>query len=181
MIKLSNYNGKYLPSRGATAFNTLDGSDVLKWLESIGETVVSNRDTGRNGEAVTKSGYVVSTNGYVRKIIKKKTAKRTVKKKTAKKTARRTNPTYKEHIVVAQLRPEKAREATRKRLNIVNRLYYDGAGWSEKIANAARFRSRAHAVSIAKLVVESKIHNNALRQIGVTEAVEARGKQQGAG
>jgi len=111
---------------------------------------------------------------------KKKTAKRTVKKKAAKKTARRTNPAYKESVVVAQLRPEKAREATRKRLNIVNRLYYDGAGWSEKIVNAARFRSRAHAVRIAKLIVESKIHNNALRQIGVTEAVESRGKQRGA-
>jgi len=108
-----------------------------------------------------------------KRIIKKRAAKKKVSKK---RTVRRANPIYKEHIVIAQLRPDKAKEATRKRLPVVNRLYFDGAGWNENKMNAARFRSRAHALSIAKLVVESKIHNNKLRQIAVTEAAETRGQ-----
>lgn len=64
-MTLSNYVNSYLPGNGVTAFKTLDGSDVAEWLESIGETVISNKDTGRNGIAYTASGYSVSTNGYV--------------------------------------------------------------------------------------------------------------------
>lgn len=53
--------GQYLPD----IFSTLDGSDVKTWLESQGYVVVSNRDTGRNGIAVTACGIEVSTNGFV--------------------------------------------------------------------------------------------------------------------
>lgn len=63
---IANNNG-YIPQRGATCFHSLDGSDVAKWLESIGEKVVSFHDTGRNGLAITESGYRVSTNGHVSK------------------------------------------------------------------------------------------------------------------
>lgn len=54
----------WLPNAGETCFRTLDGSDVAEWLERHGYAVVSNRDTGRNGEATTACGMNVSTNGY---------------------------------------------------------------------------------------------------------------------
>lgn len=57
----------FLPSRGETCFNTLDGSDVAAWLRKNGHTVIGNYDTGRNGLAVTVGGVAVSTNGYVSK------------------------------------------------------------------------------------------------------------------
>jgi len=60
--------GRFIPSYGETAFNTLDGSDVAAWLQSHGYTVVSNGDTGRNGYAETACGWYVSTNGYVRRV-----------------------------------------------------------------------------------------------------------------
>ena len=59
--------GGFLPSYGETCFRTLDGIDVARWLEAQGYDVASNRDTGRNGEAITTCGIVVSTNGYVHK------------------------------------------------------------------------------------------------------------------
>jgi len=68
MTNLNDFNNKFLPREGITCFKSLDGSDVANWLTSIGETVVSNRDTGGHGEAVTESGFVVSTNGYVHKV-----------------------------------------------------------------------------------------------------------------
>lgn len=68
MIRLADYNGKFLPADGETCFHTLDGSDVANWLRSIGEQVVDNHDTGRCGIAITVSGYRVSTNGYVHKL-----------------------------------------------------------------------------------------------------------------
>jgi hypothetical protein len=58
----------FLPSHGDTAFRTLDGSDVAAWLERQGYMVVSYRDTGRNGLAITECGFAVSTNGYVTKV-----------------------------------------------------------------------------------------------------------------
>ena len=60
-------SGTFLPNSisdrwcASSSQDRLDGTVVANWLRSIGETVVSNRDTGRNGEAVTASGYVVST------------------------------------------------------------------------------------------------------------------------
>jgi hypothetical protein len=62
---LEKHNERFLPHSISDKFNTMNGSCVAKWLESIGEEVVSHKDTGRNGEAVTESGFVVSTNGYV--------------------------------------------------------------------------------------------------------------------
>jgi hypothetical protein len=63
---LSSYEGKYIPQSGDTYIdNALDGSGVRKFLEQRGYKVISNRDTGRNGEAVTACGYCVSTNGHV--------------------------------------------------------------------------------------------------------------------
>jgi hypothetical protein len=64
-INLENWIGKFLPSEGETCFFSLDGSDVAAWLEKQGYLVVENRDTGRNGLAVTSAGICVSTNGYV--------------------------------------------------------------------------------------------------------------------
>jgi hypothetical protein len=67
-------DGKFLPGNisdgwcAARPQDRMDGTCVADWLRGIGETVVSNRDTGRNGEAVTASGYVVSTNGYVHRV-----------------------------------------------------------------------------------------------------------------
>lgn len=63
--------GRFLPNSISDSWcstrpqDRMNGACVAEWLRNIGETVVSNRDTGRNGEAVTASGYVVSTNGYV--------------------------------------------------------------------------------------------------------------------
>ena len=65
MINLNEYNGRFLPNYGETAFNTLDGLDVAAWLQSQGYIVVSNGDTGHNGYAETACGWRVSTNGYV--------------------------------------------------------------------------------------------------------------------
>jgi hypothetical protein len=55
----------FLPNQVSANFRTLDGSCVRAYLEGLGYTVVSNRDTGRNGEATTACGITVSTNGYV--------------------------------------------------------------------------------------------------------------------
>ena len=55
----------FLPNEVSATFRSLDGSCVKAWLESQGFVVVSNRDTGRNGVAVTECGLTVSTNGYV--------------------------------------------------------------------------------------------------------------------
>jgi len=122
------------------------------------------------------------TGAYPAHLATRKTGTTRRKKAVTKKVERRRNPVYKEHVVIAQLRPGKAREATRKRLPVVNRLYFDGAGWTETLNNAARFRSHAHAVRIARLVVENKrLHNNTLRQVGVIEADQTREKRRGAG
>jgi hypothetical protein len=64
-INLNEFCGKYLPESLVPPFRTLDGSDVAKWLEKMGENVVSFGDKGRYGQAITESGYSVSTNGYV--------------------------------------------------------------------------------------------------------------------
>lgn len=42
----------------------LDGSHARAFLEAAGFKVVSNRDTGRNGIAITEEGIHLSTNGY---------------------------------------------------------------------------------------------------------------------
>ena len=55
----------FLPNEISANFRSLDGSCVRAFLESQGYQVVSNRDTGRNGEATTSCGITVSTNGYV--------------------------------------------------------------------------------------------------------------------
>jgi hypothetical protein len=68
---LQTYENTFLPCpisdawHAAKSEDLMDGTVVADWLRSIGETVISNRDTGRNGEASTASGYTVSTNGYV--------------------------------------------------------------------------------------------------------------------
>lgn len=66
-IKLDEYIGKSLPNDVHARFHTLDGSCVAAYLSMIGYEVIKNEDTGRNGLAVTKEGYRVSTNGYVSK------------------------------------------------------------------------------------------------------------------
>jgi hypothetical protein len=58
--------GSFLPHSLAHQIpQDLDGSGCRKFLEAHGYKVVSNRDTGRNGEAVTECGLVLSTNGYI--------------------------------------------------------------------------------------------------------------------
>lgn len=54
--------GTFLPD--FVQFRTLDGSDVAAWLIRLGFKVTGHRDTGRNGEARTDCGIVLSTNGY---------------------------------------------------------------------------------------------------------------------
>jgi len=66
-IDLESLAGRFLPCEGETCFKSMDGSDVAIWLEKNGEPVLRFFDTGRNGLALTKSGYAVSTNGYVYK------------------------------------------------------------------------------------------------------------------
>lgn len=67
-MNLENYVGNYLPAEGETCFTSLDGLDVANWLFKQGYHVVNYYNTGRNGLAITKEGYKVSTNGYVSKI-----------------------------------------------------------------------------------------------------------------
>lgn len=56
----------FLPAdSGYEAFADLNGGFARKWLESKGFKVVSNRDAGRNGVAVTECGIYLSTNGYI--------------------------------------------------------------------------------------------------------------------
>lgn len=55
--------GAFLPFEFSA--KTFDASDVRKWLEKHGYTVVSNKDTGRMGVAETSEGICVSTNGFV--------------------------------------------------------------------------------------------------------------------
>lgn len=43
----------------------LDGSEARRYLEEKGFEVVGNHDTGNNGEALTKCGVLLSTNGFV--------------------------------------------------------------------------------------------------------------------
>lgn len=62
---ISEWNARFLPSEGETCFNTMDGADVAAFLERMGEKVERHFDAGRNGWAVTESGYMVSTDGYV--------------------------------------------------------------------------------------------------------------------
>lgn len=58
--------GAFLPYPLSNAIpSDLDGRGCRSFLESLGYTVISNRDTGANGEAVTACGLVLSTNGYV--------------------------------------------------------------------------------------------------------------------
>jgi hypothetical protein len=60
--------GTFLPSHGETCFRSLDGSDVALWLSRQGYEVTDFHDTGRNGQAITACGFVVSTNGYVSRL-----------------------------------------------------------------------------------------------------------------
>lgn len=46
----------------------LDGTFARQYLESLGFTVVSNGDNGRNGYAITSCGLYLSTNGYIHKV-----------------------------------------------------------------------------------------------------------------
>lgn len=70
-IKLEEFAGKFLPDNVAGRFHTLDGSCVAEYLKMLGYAVLSNQNTGRNGEATTENGFIVSTNGYVCKVILK--------------------------------------------------------------------------------------------------------------
>lgn len=70
-IKLEDFAGRFLPNNVAGRFHTLDGSCVAEYLKMLGEKVVEYKNTGRNGEATTESGFVVSTNGYVCKLVGK--------------------------------------------------------------------------------------------------------------
>lgn len=65
MLNLADKVGKFLPSVGETCFNSLDGEDVAVYLACQGYDIETWFDTGRNGIAITKCGYTVSTNGYV--------------------------------------------------------------------------------------------------------------------
>ena len=67
-INLADMVGGFIPAYNETCFRTMDGEDVAEWLTAQGYEVVSCRDTGRNGLAVTKDGYQVSTNGYVSRV-----------------------------------------------------------------------------------------------------------------
>ena len=67
-MNIKDYEGKYIPQTKEVSFNSVDGSDVARWLESINEVVISFKDIGTNGQAITASGYAVSTNRYVYKI-----------------------------------------------------------------------------------------------------------------
>lgn len=58
--------GAYLPGFLRDAIpQDLDGVGCRRYLEHHGYEVVSNRDTGGHGEAVTACGLVLSTNGYI--------------------------------------------------------------------------------------------------------------------
>lgn len=70
-INLKNYIGRFLPSDISSKFSSLNGSCVAAWLTAQGLTVISYRDTGMNGLAITKEGYAVSTNGYVSQTLSK--------------------------------------------------------------------------------------------------------------
>jgi len=70
-INLEDFAGKFLPNDVAGRFHTLDGSCVAEYLKMLGYSVLSFKDTGRNGEATTEDGFIVSTNGYVCKTILK--------------------------------------------------------------------------------------------------------------
>ena len=64
-IRATANAGGFLPaSVGFTSYIDLNGAAARRFLESAGFKVVSNRDTGRNGEAVTACGIVLSSNGY---------------------------------------------------------------------------------------------------------------------
>lgn len=65
MMDLHEYEGRYLPSQGATCFLSLDGSDVYAWMVSQGLEACSHRDLGTHGAAFTKDGFKVSTSTYV--------------------------------------------------------------------------------------------------------------------
>ena len=67
MLNLSEYQNRFIPQNVAYMGGSLDGSTVRAVLEANGYEVISNRDTGSNGEAVTACGFIVSTNGYVHK------------------------------------------------------------------------------------------------------------------
>ena len=68
-FRASDKSGAFLfPSEGEYCWSTLDGSDVAFWLRGQGYEVIRNRDTGRNGEAETKCGLRVSTNGYFSRV-----------------------------------------------------------------------------------------------------------------
>lgn len=71
-INLEDYIGKFLPDNISGHFHTLDGSCVAAYLIMIGYKVINNHDTGKNGEAETEEGFIVSTNGYVCKQFKHK-------------------------------------------------------------------------------------------------------------
>ncbi|MDQ6422628.1 hypothetical protein RB620_24655 [Paenibacillus sp. LHD-117] len=58
----------FLPSdSGYQTFADLNGMAARRFLEEKGFKVVENRDTGRNGVAVTECGIYLSTNGYIHK------------------------------------------------------------------------------------------------------------------
>lgn len=62
-------NGVFLPRdsdyESSGAGLDLDGKGAREYLESKGFKVVENRDTGRNGVAITECGIYLSTNGYI--------------------------------------------------------------------------------------------------------------------
>lgn len=59
-------NRIFLPAdSGYKPYADLNGAEARRYLESKGFEVVENRDTGRNGIAITKCGVYLSTNGYI--------------------------------------------------------------------------------------------------------------------
>jgi hypothetical protein len=70
MLDMSKFEGTFkLHAEEGFVEASLDmnGAGIRKWLEDRGVECIDNRDTGRNGLVLTKSGFFVSTNGFCRK------------------------------------------------------------------------------------------------------------------
>ena len=101
-----------------------------------------------------------------KKIARKKVARKTVARKTVARKIR-ANPVIKDHLIVAQLRPEREAEALKKKINVARSVYFDGAAWVGNRDNAARYHNKTHAVKIAQLIADQDMHGNRFRQLAV--------------
>jgi len=67
-LNLNDHAGSFLPHPFIDAVSKdLNGFSLAAALESIGYTVTSHIDTGKNGLVTLDEGFNVSTNGYVSK------------------------------------------------------------------------------------------------------------------